>query len=549
MKNIVRSEPCPECRKSGRDKTGNHLMVFEDGNKFCGKKEHHKNGKAYTEILATNRFETLNHNYLHFNPLSIEEINKYPIVALPSRLIPKGVSNLYGVHCSYSEETGEIEAHYYPRYSLDSILSGYKIRTLPKEFSIAQDKQQPALLFGQCVPGFLNKRQLVITGGEEDALASYTITGRYLTTPIPAVSPPDGDNFKCFELPEVVTFLKSFKTIYLSCDKDVAGQKLEKMLVDLLGYEKVRIVNFSEHDVSDMLTKGKEHEYIDAINGAKEYKPSGIITVDDVWEEAIKMPEWGIPWPWPTLTKATYGIRRGEVYYFGAGVKIGKSEAEKQIIQHLLSMNLKVGAIFPEESAPMSYKKIAGKIAGKQFHIPDSGFTQEELIVALTEVKEKVYLYNRYASVEWEQIKEFIRYCVVSKGIKDIIIDPITCLTDGKESSEADRLLKQVTRELDYMTKDLWFSLYIFCHLNIPATGKPHEEGGSVKSAQFANSRAMMRVAQYCIGIERNKKAENPIERNTSTFVLLEDRNFGNFVKFPVYYSNETGNYLEPKGR
>lgn len=137
----------------------------------------------------------------------------------------------------------------------------------------------------------------------------------------------------------------------------------------------------------------------------------------------------------------------------------------------------------------------------------------------------------------------------MSKGIQDIIIDPITCLTDGKDSSEADRLLKQVTRELDYMVKDLNFSLYVFCHLNAPSGGKPHEEGGEVRSNQFANSRSMMRCCQYMIGIERNKKAEDPLERNTSTFVLLEDRNFGNYAKFPVFYDYKTGNYLEPRGK
>ena len=540
---MSQSRACPKCQELGHDKTENHLFLLRDGKTWACFKPWHK---RYFENL----YDGGQTQELYNMPLTFEEIETFPIAKLESRDIPEGVCKIYGVKTSYSEETREPEAHYYPRYNVKLELTGYKQRILPKKFFIYnKDTKEPVVLFGQWIPAIQNAREICIAGGEIDAMACTTITGRRLSSPIYGVAPPDGENFNAFELPEVLKFLRSKTKIYLALDNDEAGKKLEKKLVDLLGYEKVRLVNFSEKDVSDMLTKEKEREFVDAIFSAKEYRPSGVITVDDVWEEAIKMPEWGLSWPWPTLTKKTYGIRRGEVYYIGAGVKIGKSEFEKQLIQHIIAeWGAQVGAIFPEESPQMSYKKIAGKLVGKQFHIPDSGFSQEELVEAMKLVKDKVYLHNRYASLEWEEIKDFIRYCVVSKGIRDIIIDPITCLTDGKDSSEADRLLKQVTRELDYMVKDLNFSLYVFCHLNAPHTGKPHEEGGEVRSAQFANSRSMMRVAQYMIGIERNKKAEDILERNMSTFVLLEDRNFGNYVRFPVYYDTKTGMYLEPKG-
>ena len=85
----------------------------------------------------------------------------------------------------------------------------------------------------------------------------------------------------------------------------------------------------------------------------------------------------------------------------------------------------------------------------------------------------------------------------------------------------------------------------VFCHLKAPVTGKTHEEGGEVRSAQFTGSRSMMRVRHYMIGLRRNKKAEDPIERNTTTFVLLEDRVFGKFGKFEVFFDSETGSYEE----
>jgi len=166
---------------------------------------------------------------------------------------------------------------------------------------------------------------------------------------------------------------------------------------------------------------------------------------------------------------------------------------------------------------------------------------------AIGTLKGSVFFYNRYGRVEWEDMKTVIRHSVLSAGTEHVIIDPITCTTDGMESSEANTHLQLIAREIDEMAKDLGFTYYIFCHLNSPSTGPSHERGGKVTSHQFAGSRAMMRACTYMIGIERNKDPElSEDERNTSHFVLLEDRMFGNTCKFPVFYNKETGDYLEP---
>lgn len=49
------------------------------------------------------------------------------------------------------------------------------------------------------------------------------------------------------------------------------------------------------------------------------------------------------------------------------------------------------------------------------------------------------------------------------------------------------------------------------------------------------------------LGIQRNKDPELPVkERNTSYFVVLDDRKHGRSGKFPVFYDTDTGDYLEP---
>lgn len=56
-----------------------------------------------------------------------------------------------------------------------------------------------------------------------------------------------------------------------------------------------------------------------------------------------------------------------------------------------------------------------------------------------------------------------------------------------------------------------------------------------------------MRNTYYMWGIERNKDPELPMkQRNTSWFVILDDRKHGRAGKFPVFYDIDTGDYLEP---
>ena len=56
----------------------------------------------------------------------------------------------------------------------------------------------------------------------------------------------------------------------------------------------------------------------------------------------------------------------------------------------------------------------------------------------------------------------------------------------------------------------------------------------------------MQECTFYMLGIERNKDPDlTDEERNTSTFVLLEDRNFGNAVSFPVQYDPTDQSYKE----
>lgn len=532
---IVGDEPCPKCREMGRDKSGNHLIVFSNGNKYCNRCGYKSIEKSHSGEYHTQSRE------------SMMDVSEYGFAALEDRKIRKEVCERFGVRVGREGTHNEIDSHYYPVYK-DGKITGYKVRVLPKEFRSVGDCKGKVELFGQSL--FKGGKKLLITGGELDCLSAYQmLKDKYPQYEPSVVSLPKGESLSA--VADNIDYLNHFEEVLIYTDMDDVGKKCAKELASLIG-PKAKIVKTTEKDASDMLVKGKQGEFINAYFSARMHVPDGILTVEDVWDDAIKMPEWGRLWPWPSLNRLTYGKRDGEGIFVGAGVKAGKTEWLSQMVHHICYVEKRKVLMFKFEQGPgETCKAIAGKAAHKQFHKPDGDFTQQELIDAVNDLKGKVLLFDAgFSDVGktnlWDRMKPAIRHAVLVEGVKDVFIDPITQITDGMTAADTDVELRRFSNELAGMAKDLGFFYYCFCHLKAPETGKTHEEGGDVKVAQFRGSRAMAEKTKYMLGIMRNQYAEDDVERNTSTFHLLLNSGFGKTGRFHVYYDDETGEYLEP---
>ena len=159
------------------------------------------------------------------------------------------------------------------------------------------------------------------------------------------------------------------------------------------------------------------------------------------------------------------------------------------IVEH----NLPVFFCKPEEENHITAQKLAGVATNAIFHDPKKEFDGDAFERGKRLIGDKAIMYGEYGKIEWSQLKKEIRYVVTAEGVRDIIIDPITCLTVGMGSGEANERLVEIAADLAAMAKELQFTYYVFCHLNRPQSGPDHERGGHVLSTQFAGSRAMMR--------------------------------------------------------
>ena len=195
----------------------------------------------------------------------------------------------------------------------------------------------------------------------------------------------------------------------------------------------------------------------------------------------------------------------------------------------------------PEEANRKTYALLAGKIVGKIFHDPTIPFDYEAYDRAGEVIKGKLVMVSLYQHMGWETLRSDI-YSAAAWGARVVFIDPITNLTNGMESGDANVKLQGFAQELAAMALDLNIVVFIFCHLKAPQSGRDHEHGGNVLSSQFAGSRAMMRSCHMMVGLEGDKSPELPLlEKNTRKLVLLEDREFGQTGRFGLYWDENTG--------
>lgn len=223
-----------------------------------------------------------------------------------------------------------------------------------------------------------------------------------------------------------------------------------------------------------------------------------------------------------------------------------KSEVVNALAAHLIvEHGLKIFMAKPEEANKKTVKLIAGKIAGKIFHDPKIEFDEEAYDEACDKMRGKVKLVNLYQHLGWDTLKQDIR-AAAAEGCKAMFIDPITNLTNGMESGEANIKLQEIAQELSAMALDLDVVIFIFCHLRNPASGEPHDRGGKVLTNQFAGSRAMERSCNYMFGLEGDKDPDKSEEdRNLRQLVLLADREYGEVGPTNLYWNKVNGSFVE----
>ena len=526
----VGKEPCPKC--GSRD----NLARYSDGHAYCFSVDcdYREKGEGDSEQSSSH---TNNNNTSSKGKRMGNTMIQGETVALTARGIKEDTCRFFGYQVG-RDGAKQVHLANYKSPAGDSVVA-QKVRDKDKNFYVNGDLGE-AGLYGQWLWRDQGK-MVVITEGEIDALTISQLQDNKW----PVVSVPTGAKGAKKAISSQLKWLLGFETIVLFFDDDKSGALATAECAPLFPPGRVKIAKVPGcKDANEALLAGKSKEIINAIWGAKEFRPDGIVSVADVREAALKPPSIGRPWPWGTLTKATLGRRLGEVYVIGAGTGVGKSEVFDQIIAALIKGEDRPAAVFKfEQPVGETVKRIAGKMAGRRFHIPDAGWEQQELVAVVDQLVEqdKLFMYDHFGQCDWEAVSSHIRYLVAAHGVQDVFIDHLTALasTGDDERGSLEEIMKQVAT----LAQELSICIYMISHLTTPDTGPSHEEGGRVTIRQFKGSRAIGFWSHFMFGLERNQQHEDEAMRGITTFRCLKDRYTGQSVGTTFYlgFDKRTG--------
>ena len=417
-----------------------------------------------------------------------------------------------------------------------------KIRGADKKFTVSGDLSEALPLWGQHLWRD-GGRKVVITEGEIDAMSVSQAQGNKW----PVVSVPTGAQGAPKAIARAIEWLSTYDDVIFMFDDDEPGREAAEKCSLLLPPGKAKIATIDGYkDANDALVAGHGSKIVDAMWGAKNFRPDGVLQIEDLFEEAVKPIAQGLPWWMPSLTEATYGRRMGELYTFGAATGAGKTDWLLQQAAYDISvLDQKVGLVFLETPPVELARRLAGKVVGTQFHLPteEDNDKSEALADALETLRGKVSIYDHFGETSYEVIESRLRYMVAAEGVQLLYIDHLTALADPSDERAS---LEVAMKGLAMLAQELKCTIHLVSHLATP-DGKPHEEGGRVMLRHFRGSRSIGFWSHFAFAMERHQQADDEEERQTTSFRILKNRLTGTSVgkTFDLNYNHDTGMMTE----
>ena len=230
--------------------------------------KHGKNGKPW---VLKESIEDMEDIFEESQVTLLEEgLNTKPVVSKDGfysefRGIKGHVREFYGVKQYHSPNRVEYK---YPSGGIKTRYIDEKSFSASKGFTLDE-------LFGMNYFPSGSSKYLVITEGEEDAMAAYQMLSvNGYTTPcvsLPSATPKKSIWEKCFK------WLDSFEKIVLSLDNDGKGDHIKETLFDLFPNKIYTMDHGDVKDANDFLLQGKQKSYRDAWWKAKAYSPAGFV--------------------------------------------------------------------------------------------------------------------------------------------------------------------------------------------------------------------------------------------------------------------------------
>ena len=423
-------QPCPDCGGS------NPLSVNEDGSTKCFSCGAYKRDAiGFSALVDTKVYPTPKKPVIRRSDAFVGALTTRRLTALSMTKYNVQQNEAGEVLFPYTDKEGEVVA--------------YKVRGEDKTFKVEGD-WKASVLFGQgCFPK--GGSVITIVEGEFDAVAAYQM----LATPV--VSVRSGAQGALSDCKASFEWLDSFDKVVICFDNDEPGKEATKKVAELFGNKASLFRHIPENkDANDWLLARSEKWFIEAWDNAEAYKPEGIVTISDIKERLLTPPVPGVPWCFDTLTQLTYGRRKGELYAFGAGVGVGKTDVfTQQIAYDIDKLGLRVGVIYLEQNVVETGQRVMGKLDKKLYHVPDAEWTREEYEASVDrlEEREQLYMMEHFGAMGWRSIKNIIKFFNKAYDIDHIYLDHLTALSANEQDER--RALDGIMADMASLAQEL----------------------------------------------------------------------------------------------
>ena len=471
-------------------------------------------------------------------------------IAIPTRHLEPAHTKHFGI----VENSFKYAFPYFVEGEIEPV--AFKVRDKKsKQFHVIGD-MKGVEMFGQNKLGSGNRKRVVVTEGEFDAVAVKQMLGPKSYASVVSLS--RGAAGIASDFKTNYNYLDGHEEIIVVMDADDAGQAAITKAADVFG-GKMRVVRLDPKvgkDPNEYLMKGAEAEFVSLYWAASPFTPSGVLSKEDLWERLNKeRPDAMGTYPWGPLNALTYGFRPTELITICAGSGLGKSSILREIVMHIKNTtDHKIGVLFMEEAVERTAEGFMGVDLSTPVHLPISRVKRGD-----SEYKEsfdRVFgddnLFIMDASFDTgatvDQVVSRVRYMAKAMDCKVIVLDHISILVSAGQHGDERRALDEIMTKLRTLTQDTGIVLFAVSHLKRP-DGKGHEEGAVTSVAQLRGSASIAQLSDFVIGLERNGQADDPIQRNTTTVRVLKNRFSG--ITGPaghLLYDNETGrlNHYDP---
>ena len=471
---LLSKQPCPKCSSSDA------YHLYDDGHGYC--------------------FSCQN----YFPPdKEVEPDSGFTYEYLPWREVTSSTFKHYGALTKIDKNGKPLSIEFkYPN-------GAKKVRQLEHKHFFAIGDIAKEGLFGRDKFSAGSHSSVTITEGELDACSLYQV----LRSPVVSVQ---SAATAVRDVTADRSWLSSFERVYLAFDADSAGREATGRVAKLFDYNRVFDVRFDSHkDANEFLRHGKSEELRSLWWSSKKYIPDTIVSsIADFKKILTETPKQGIPYPFPTLTEKTYGIRTGESVLITAQEGVGKTEIMHAIEHKILKeTDYNVGAIFLEEPKHRHLQALAGIELSSPVHLPDTNCTQDQILGALERVvgmDERLFVYSHFGSDDPEILIDTIRFLVAGCGCRVVLLDHITMAVSGASGEDERKALDYLSTRLEMMVKELDFALILVSHVN--------------DIGQTRGSRYISKIADIRIDMTRDMLNIDPLVRNTTFLTVSKNR-------------------------